>query len=369
MLWGGKRGAGNADAGCSAGKSSLQQRQTLRCMLVKRPLPPHSLLASCLMPGDARSHGGQDEGVGDGTSVSPGLCRSGLAWLRWAEAARPVPGHGQRPSPRSERAAPACPMEWPRFHGLPPSPSACTYFKTVPDRVCLGERLISHVTPTEKFMSKVCSSGAKRRTINDWEEVKICFQTRQNPPPVLPRAKPHCHCSARFLQVLGRENGKMEQAVRRLLAGLFVSGLETLCKERRRGLKPSSDVSVSDSQAVGGGEGNGAEDVGRNMAECLSPQRRQLAGLTGEEVEVDHQRSPPYHHAAQGGERPSTRPWHGHGARHQSHEEATQPPSPRPACSLLGTVWAQQWRGSRGGKPKARVWPGLLNARLSIITE
>lgn len=64
----------------------------------------------------------------------------------------------------------------------------------------------------------------------------------------------------------------MEQAVRRLLAGLFVSGLETLCKERRRGLKPSSDVSVSDSQAVGGGEGNGAEDVDRNVAECLSPQ-------------------------------------------------------------------------------------------------
>lgn len=63
MLWGGKRGAGNADAGCSAGKSSLQQWQTLRCVLVKRPLPPHSLLASCLMPGDARRHGGQDEGV------------------------------------------------------------------------------------------------------------------------------------------------------------------------------------------------------------------------------------------------------------------------------------------------------------------
>lgn len=170
-------------------------------MLVKRPLPPDSLLALCPMPGDAHSRGGQDEGVGDGTSVSPGLCRSVLVWLRSPEAARPVPSHRQRRSPSSEHAAPACLMEWPRFYALPPSPSSCTYFKTVPDPVTLGERLISHVTPTEKFMSKVCSSGAKRRTINDWEEVKICFQTRQNPPPVLPRAKPHCHCSARFLQV------------------------------------------------------------------------------------------------------------------------------------------------------------------------
>ena len=75
-----------------------------------------------------------------------------------------------------------------------PSPSSHTYFKTVPDHICLGERLISNVTPTEKFTSKICSSGAKRRTINDWEEGKIYFQTRQNPPPVLPQAKPHCRC-------------------------------------------------------------------------------------------------------------------------------------------------------------------------------
>lgn len=67
-----------------------------------------------------------------------------------------------------------------------PSPSSHTYFRTVPDRICLGERLIFNVTPTEKFMSKICSSCAKRRTINDWEEGKMHFQTRQNPPPVLP---------------------------------------------------------------------------------------------------------------------------------------------------------------------------------------
>lgn len=73
-----------------------------------------------------------------------------------------------------------------------PSSSSCTYFKTVPDCIRLAERLISNVTPTEKFTSKICSSAAKRRTINDWEEGKIHFQTRQNPPPVLPQAKPHC---------------------------------------------------------------------------------------------------------------------------------------------------------------------------------
>lgn len=92
------------------------------------------------------------------------------------------------------------------FCRLPPAPSSCVYLRAVPDHLCLGERLISSATPTEKFMSKICSSDAKRRTINDWEEVKICFQTRQNPPPLLPWAKPHCHRCARFLQVLEREN-------------------------------------------------------------------------------------------------------------------------------------------------------------------